>query len=200
MQLKVTTSNINSVRLRARNIARFLRKEKPDVLCLQETKCPDDQFPHDVFDRLGYTHRLIHGMKSYNGVAIISRVPFTGTAPAMNALLAGQVDYVCDPILGPLPHVRAGTVKAHAIATAKRHPALPDVPTAAEGGLPQFSAAPFYAVFAPKGTPQPVLDRLVAALDTALHRSRDAASMRQVTLAFCVTSSIACRSARHSSA
>ena len=64
--------------------------------------------------------------------------------------------------------MRAGTVKAHAIATAKRHPALPDVPTAAEGGLPQFSAAPFYAVFAPKWTPQPVLDRLVKALDTAL--------------------------------
>ena len=78
-------------------------------------------------------------------------VPFTGTGPAMNALIAGQVDYVCDPILGPLPHVRAGTVKALAIATGKRSALLPDVPTAAEGGLPQFDAAPFYAMFAPKG-------------------------------------------------
>src|SRR5665213_3845009 len=79
-------------------------------------------------------------------------VPFTGTAPVMNAILAGTVDYDCDPILGPLSHVRAGKVKALAIAAKKRSPLLPDVPTAAEQGLPQFECAPFYAVFAPKGT------------------------------------------------
>jgi tripartite-type tricarboxylate transporter receptor subunit TctC len=95
-------------------------------------------------------------------------VPFTGTAPALNAMLGGQVDYVCDPILGPLPHVRAGKLKALAIAAHRRHPALPEVPTSAEGGLPQFHAAPFYAVFAPKGTPQAVLDRLVEVLDKGL--------------------------------
>src|SRR5215475_625362 len=81
-------------------------------------------------------------------------VPFTGTAPVMNAILAGQVDYDCDPVLGPLPHVRAGTVKALAIATKKRSPLLPDVPTSHEQGLPEFDCAPFYAVFAPKGTPK----------------------------------------------
>jgi tripartite-type tricarboxylate transporter receptor subunit TctC len=95
-------------------------------------------------------------------------VPFTGTAPAMNALIGQQVDYVCDPISGPVPHVRAGTVKALAIAAPKRHPALPEVPTAAEGGLPQFAAAPFYGIFAPKGTPQPIVDRLGDALRTGL--------------------------------
>jgi tripartite-type tricarboxylate transporter receptor subunit TctC len=95
-------------------------------------------------------------------------VPFTGTAPALNAMLGEQVDYVCDPILGPLPHVRAGTLKAMVIATNKRHPALPDVPTSAEGGLPNFQAAPFYAIFAPKGTPQPIVDRLAAAIDRGL--------------------------------
>ena len=95
-------------------------------------------------------------------------VPFTGTAPALNALLGEQVDYVCDPILGPLPHVRAGTLKAIAIATDQRHPQLPDVPTSAEGGLPGFQAAPFYAIFAPKGTPQPIIDRLAAVLDKGL--------------------------------
>ena len=82
-------------------------------------------------------------------------VPFTGTAPVMNAILAGQVDYDCDPVLGPLPHVRAGTVKALAIATKRRSPLLPDVPTSHEQGLPEFDCAPFYAVFAPKGTPKP---------------------------------------------
>jgi len=95
-------------------------------------------------------------------------VPFTGTAPVLNAMLGEQVDYVCDPILGPLPHVRAGTLKAMAVATGKRHPLLPDVPTSAEGGLPGFQADPFYAVFAPKGTPQPIVDRLADAIDKGL--------------------------------
>jgi len=95
-------------------------------------------------------------------------VPFTGTAPVMNAILAGTVDYDCDPILGPLSHVRAGKVKALAIAAKKRSPLLPDVPTAAEQGLPQFECAPFYAVFAPKGTPKAVIDKLAAALSAGL--------------------------------
>jgi tripartite-type tricarboxylate transporter receptor subunit TctC len=95
-------------------------------------------------------------------------VPFTGTAPAMNAILAGQVDYDCDPVLGPLPHVRAGTAKALAIAAKKRSPLLPDVPTSAEQGMPEFDMAPFYAVFAPKGTPQPVIDKLADALSKGL--------------------------------
>ncbi|HJQ55962.1 MAG TPA: exodeoxyribonuclease III [Vineibacter sp.] len=80
MSLTIATWNINSVRLRIDNVARLLKAEKPDVLCLQETKCPDELFPHDAFETLGYRHRLIHGMKGYNGVAIVSRLPFTGTA------------------------------------------------------------------------------------------------------------------------
>ena len=95
-------------------------------------------------------------------------VPFTGTAPVMNAILAGTVDYDCDPVLGPLPHVRAGTVKALAIATKKRSPLLPEVPTAAEQGLPEFDCAPFYAVFAPKGTPKEIVDKLAEALSKGL--------------------------------
>jgi tripartite-type tricarboxylate transporter receptor subunit TctC len=96
-------------------------------------------------------------------------VPFTGTAPVMNAILAGQIDYDCDPILGPLPHVRAGTVKALAIASKKRSPLLPDVPTSYEQGLPEFDSAPFYAVFAPKGTPKAVVDKLAGALNKGLN-------------------------------
>jgi tripartite-type tricarboxylate transporter receptor subunit TctC len=107
-------------------------------------------------------------------------VPFTGTGPAMAALIAGQVDYVCDPILGPLPHVRAGAVKALAIATGKRTSLLPDVPTAAEDGLPQFDAAPFYAVFAPKGTPAPIIALLADALNKGL--DEDAARKRFIDL------------------
>jgi tripartite-type tricarboxylate transporter receptor subunit TctC len=95
-------------------------------------------------------------------------VPFTGTAPVMNAILAGNVDYDCDPVLGPLPHVRAGTAKALAIAAKTRSPLLPDVPTSYEQGMPQFDCAPFYAVFAPKGTPKPIVDKLAAALSKGL--------------------------------
>jgi len=95
-------------------------------------------------------------------------VPFTGTAPVMNAILAGNVDYDCDPILGPLPHIRAGTVKALAIAAKKRSPLLPDVPTSYEQGMPEFDCAPFYAVFAPKGTPKAVIDKLAEAMSKGL--------------------------------
>src|SRR3954467_11535332 len=95
-------------------------------------------------------------------------VPFTGTAPVMNAILAGTVDYDCDPVLGPLPHIQAGTAKALAIATRKRSPLLPNVPTSFEQGLPEFDCAPFYAVFAPKGTPQAVVDKLAEALNKGL--------------------------------
>jgi exodeoxyribonuclease-3 len=76
MSLTIATWNINSVRLRISNVERFLRMRKPDVLCLQETKCPDEFFPHQAFEAMGYTHRLVHGMKAYNGVAILSKVPF----------------------------------------------------------------------------------------------------------------------------
>jgi tripartite-type tricarboxylate transporter receptor subunit TctC len=98
-------------------------------------------------------------------------VPFTGTAPVMNAILAGNVDYDCDPVLGPLPHVRAGTAKALAIANKNRSPMLPDVPTSYEQGLPAFDCAPFYAMFAPKGTPQPIVDKLAEALNKGLEEA-----------------------------
>jgi exodeoxyribonuclease-3 len=75
MSLTVATWNINSVRLRIDLVKRLLDEEKPDVLCLQETKSPDDFFPREAFEKLGYKHMLVHGMKGYNGVAVVSRVP-----------------------------------------------------------------------------------------------------------------------------
>ncbi len=76
MPLKITTWNINSVRLRIDLVARFLKSAQPDVLCLQETKCPDDAFPMKRFKRLGYEHAALNGQKGYHGVAVLSRVPF----------------------------------------------------------------------------------------------------------------------------
>ena len=95
-------------------------------------------------------------------------VPFTGTAPVLTAMLSGQIDYECDPVLGTLSQVRAGNVKALAIAARKRSPMLPDVPTSYEQGLPEFDCAPFYGVFAPAGTPQPIIDKLAEALNKGL--------------------------------
>jgi tripartite-type tricarboxylate transporter receptor subunit TctC len=95
-------------------------------------------------------------------------VPFTGTAPVLTAMLGGQIDYECDPVLGTLSQVRAGNVKALAIAARKRSPMLPDVPTSYEQGLPEFDCAPFYGVFAPAGTPQPVIDKLAEVLSRGL--------------------------------
>jgi tripartite-type tricarboxylate transporter receptor subunit TctC len=95
-------------------------------------------------------------------------VPFTGTAPVLSAMLGGQIDYECDPLLGTLSQIRAGSVKALAIAARKRSPMLPDVPTSYEQGLPEFDCAPFYGVFAPIGTPQSVIDKLAEALNKGL--------------------------------
>ncbi|HKX11218.1 MAG TPA: exodeoxyribonuclease III [Stellaceae bacterium] len=78
MALTLATWNINSVRLRINLVRRFLRKYAPDVLCLQETKSPDEHFPREAFEELGYTHMLVHGMKGYNGVATVSRLPLAG--------------------------------------------------------------------------------------------------------------------------
>jgi exodeoxyribonuclease III len=80
MPLKIATWNINSVRLRANLVARFLRSVQPDVLCLQETKCPDEAFPLKKFKQLGYEHAALNGQKGYHGVAVLSRLPFEATA------------------------------------------------------------------------------------------------------------------------
>ena len=154
--------------------------EQPEVLAIRKDLPPNNLKEFVAYakaneSKLNMAHAGV-GSVSYIGCLLLNAaigikptmVPFAGTAPAVNAMLGGQVDYVCDPILGPLPHVRAGTIKAMAIAAKKRSPLLPDVPTSAEQGLPQFDMAPFYAVFAPKGTPKPVIDKLADALSMGL--------------------------------
>ncbi len=80
MRLTVTTWNINSVRLRVDLVAKFIKATRPDVLCLQETKCPDDKFPLKRFRRLGYEHVALNGQKGYHGVVVVSRLPFETTS------------------------------------------------------------------------------------------------------------------------
>lgn len=95
-------------------------------------------------------------------------VPYKGTAPAMADLLGGQVDLLCDQTTNTTPQIKAGKVKAIAITSPKRIPSLPDVPTMIEQGYKDFDISIWHGMYAPKGTPKPVIDKLVAALQKAL--------------------------------
>lgn len=98
----------------------------------------------------------------------VALVSYRGAGPALNDLMGGQIDGVCDAATSLSGAVQGKKVKALVVATPQRLPSLPDVPTSAEAGLPAFQAQGWNAIFAPKGTPQPVIDKLNQALRTAL--------------------------------
>ena len=95
-------------------------------------------------------------------------VPYKGSGPAVADLLGGQVDSMFDSVTSAKPHVVSGKLRALAVTTAKRSRALPDVPTLAEAGVAGYDVSPWFAVFAPAGTPRPVIDKLNAALLDAM--------------------------------
>ena len=95
-------------------------------------------------------------------------VPYKGTAPAMNDLLGGQVDLLCDQTTQTTQYIKSGRVKAYGATSATRLDTLKELPTLAEAGLPGFQVVVWHGVYAPKGTPKPVQDKLVAALQAAL--------------------------------
>ncbi len=99
--------------------------------------------------------------------ADVTTVPFKGTADAMNALLGKQVDFLCDQTTNTTGQIKAGTVKAYAVTSAKRVPTLPDLPTMQEAGLKGFEVGIWHGVYAPKGTPKAAVDKLVAAMQEA---------------------------------
>jgi tripartite-type tricarboxylate transporter receptor subunit TctC len=101
--------------------------------------------------------------------ANLTTVPFKGTGPAMNDLLGGQVDFMCDQLTSTMSQIKGGKIKVYAATTAKRVPSIPDVPTASEGGLPGFQIGVWHALYAPKGTPPAVIERINKALKSALH-------------------------------
>jgi tripartite-type tricarboxylate transporter receptor subunit TctC len=95
-------------------------------------------------------------------------VPYKGTGPAMNDLLGGQVDFMCDQTTSTTAQIKAGKVKVYGVSTLRRVSSLPDVPTLDEQGLKGFNIAIWHGFYAPKGTPKPVIDRLSGALQEAL--------------------------------
>jgi exodeoxyribonuclease-3 len=93
--MRVATWNINSLRLRAPLLGGLIAGLDPDVICLQETKVPDDLFPHAALEAYGYRHVAFRGMKGYNGVAVLSRIPFEVVAEAPDWCLRGDCRHLC---------------------------------------------------------------------------------------------------------
>lgn len=98
----------------------------------------------------------------------LTTVPYKGTGPAMNDILGGQVDFMCDQTTNTTSQIKSGKVKAYAVTTKTRVPSLPNLPTMNEAGLPGFEVAVWHGLYAPKGTPKPVIDALSTALKAAL--------------------------------
>ena len=133
--------------------------------------------------KLNMAHAGIGSVSHTTGVLFLSTVsakptfvPYRGTGPALNDLMSGTVDVMTDQIVNVAPQIAAGTIRAYAIATPERSPALPDVPTTREAGLPEYEVSAWNAMFAPKGTPPAIVakfsDALTAALDDETTRRR----------------------------
>jgi tripartite-type tricarboxylate transporter receptor subunit TctC len=94
-------------------------------------------------------------------------VAYRGTAPALNDLIGGHVDFFCEQVVSVAPQIAAGTIKAYAVSSSDRLPTLPDVPTAKEAGL-DYQMSIWAGIFAPRGTPKPIIDKLATALAKSL--------------------------------
>lgn len=116
----------------------------------------------------GTTHHLAGELFKIVTKTNILHVPYRGAGPAMQDLVAGHVPLVFDGLGSSAPQIRGGQLRALAVAAPKRVPAFPDVPTAAEAGVPGYEVATWYGVFAPKGTPPAIVEKMTAELKKAL--------------------------------
>jgi tripartite-type tricarboxylate transporter receptor subunit TctC len=98
----------------------------------------------------------------------VQTIPYKGTAPAMNDLLGGQVDFMCDQTTNTTSQIKGGKVKVYGVTSKKRVPSLPEIPTLDEQGLKDFEVGIWHGLYGPKGMPKPVLDKLVAALQESV--------------------------------
>ena len=101
----------------------------------------------------------------------VTTVPYKGTAPAMNDLLGGQVDFMCDQTTNTTSQIKADKIKVYGVTTKTRVKSLPNVPTMHEAGLPNFEVSVWHGLYAPKGTPKPVIEKLTKSLQDALQDS-----------------------------
>lgn len=98
----------------------------------------------------------------------LTTVPYKGTGPAMTDLMGGQVDFMCDQTTNTTTQIKGGKVKGYAVTTSTRVKSLPDLPTVQESGIKGFNVSVWHGLWAPKGTPKPVIDKLAGALQAAL--------------------------------
>jgi tripartite-type tricarboxylate transporter receptor subunit TctC len=126
-------------------------------------------------DKLSYANAGLGAASHLCGLLFMSAIqtdfttiPYKGTAPAMNDLLGGQVDFMCDQTTNTTGQIKGGKVKVYGVTSRTRVPSLPDIPTLDEQGLKGFEVVVWHGLYVPKGTPKPVLDRLVAALQEAI--------------------------------
>jgi tripartite-type tricarboxylate transporter receptor subunit TctC len=126
-------------------------------------------------DKVNFAHAGIGAASQLCGMLFMSSiqtelltVPYKGTGPAMNDLLGGQVDLLCDQTTNTTQQIKSGKVKAYGVSTLKRVPALPEIPTLDEQGLKGFEVGIWHALYAPKGTPKAVMDKLSGALQAAV--------------------------------
>jgi tripartite-type tricarboxylate transporter receptor subunit TctC len=116
----------------------------------------------------GTSHHLAGELFKLQTTTFITHIPYRGAGPALQDLIAGQVDILFDGLASSATHIRNGRIKALAVASPKRAPGFPDIPTTAEGGLPSYVVATWYGLWAPKGTPKDIVDRLRGEMAKAL--------------------------------
>jgi len=117
----------------------------------------------------GTVHHLAGELFKIQTGTFITHIPYRGAGPAMNDLLAGQVDLEFDGLATSAPQINAGKLVAIAVASNKRSSAIPNVPTFKEAGLPDYEVSTWYSIFAPAGTPKPIVDKMIAEVQKALN-------------------------------
>jgi tripartite-type tricarboxylate transporter receptor subunit TctC len=131
----------------------------------------------------GTTSHLCGELLKTTAKVDLLHVPYKGPAPALQDVLAGRVQLMCDNFSNVIPHVRSGRLKAVALTDMKRHPQAPDVPTANETGLPGFEVGVWYGFAVPSATPKPVVEKLNAEIAKALKDPKVAERLGQLGLA-----------------
>ncbi len=116
----------------------------------------------------GTSHHLAGELFKLQTNTFITHIPYRGAGPALQDLIAGQVDMMFDGLGSSANHIKGGRIKALTVASAQRAPGFPDVPTSTEGGLPSYQVATWYGLWAPKGTPQAAVDAMAAEMKKAL--------------------------------
>ncbi len=117
----------------------------------------------------GTVHHLAGELFKIQTGTFITHIPYRGAGPAMNDLLAGQVDLEFDGLGTSAQQINGGKLFAIAVASPKRSAAIPNVPTFMEAGLPNYEVSTWYAMFAPKGTPKPIVDKMIAEVEKAIN-------------------------------